>query len=85
MLQQAVGSIDCDGEALDVFDAPSDLPSDIFVNPFACSINPLDWRKLQVRLTPAYLKRYYSFSISRFDHGTENHVSVSAARGCLLL
>ena len=41
-------SSDEDDEAPDVFDAPDGEPTEVFVNPFACSINPLDWREVQV-------------------------------------
>ena len=33
----------------DVFDVPEAEPTEVFVNPFACSINPLDWREVQVQ------------------------------------
>ncbi|KAK9827905.1 hypothetical protein WJX74_008444 [Apatococcus lobatus] len=31
----------------DVFEKPETEPSELFINPFACAINPLDWRELQ--------------------------------------
>ena len=40
------GSID-DLSHEDVFDSPEAEPDQIFINPFACSVNPLDWRQLQ--------------------------------------
>ena len=33
----------------DVFDFPTEEPSELFVNPFACAIDPFMWRELQVR------------------------------------
>ena len=41
----------------DVFDAPEAEPTEGFVNPFACSVNPLDWREVQVRQTLAIAVR----------------------------
>ena len=31
----------------DVFDFPTEEPSELFVNPFACAIDPFMWRELQ--------------------------------------
>ncbi len=33
---------------IDVFEIPEAEPSELFVNPFACGVNPMDWRELQV-------------------------------------
>ena len=33
----------------DVFEEPESEPSELFINPFACGVNPLDWRELQVK------------------------------------
>lgn len=32
----------------DVFDFPDEEPSELFINPFACAIDPFMWRELQV-------------------------------------
>ena len=37
-----------DEDTPDFFDAPEAEPTEVFVNPFACSVNPLDWREVQV-------------------------------------
>ena len=44
-------SFDAEDEAdatPDVFDAPEAEATCVFVNPFACNVSPLDWRRLQV-------------------------------------
>lgn len=33
----------------DVFDAPDGEPTEVFVNPFSCGVDPMRWRDLQVR------------------------------------
>lgn len=38
------------GAFKDVFDQPEAEPDCLFVNPFACSVDPLQWQELQVRL-----------------------------------
>ena len=38
------------GAFKDVFDQPEAEPDCLFVNPFACSVNPLQWQELQVSL-----------------------------------
>ena len=37
----------------DVFDCPSGPASELFINPFACNISPLDWELLQQARPPA--------------------------------
>ena len=34
----------------DVFEYPDGEPSELFINPFACLIDPFMWRELQVQL-----------------------------------
>ena len=34
----------------DVFEYPDGEPSELFINPFACPIDPFMWRELQVQL-----------------------------------
>ncbi len=34
----------------DVFDYPEAEPTELFINPFACAIDPFMWNELQVRL-----------------------------------
>jgi hypothetical protein len=34
----------------DVFDAPDGEPTEVFVNPFSCGVNPMRWRELQVHI-----------------------------------
>ena len=34
----------------DVFDYPDAEPSELFINPFSCAIDPFMWRELQVCL-----------------------------------
>ena len=44
------------GAFKDVFDQPEAEPDCLFVNPFACSIDPMQWQELQVsllRLSPS--------------------------------
>ena len=45
--QGFVGGVLDDSAQEDVFDHPEAEPDCLFVNPFATSVNPLDWRKLQ--------------------------------------
>ena len=40
-----------DEEELDIFDFPEAEPNRLFLNPFACNIDPMSWRDLQVILS----------------------------------
>ena len=46
--QGARGSHNEEEVTVDVFDAPEAEPTELFVNPFACNIDPMEWRLLQV-------------------------------------
>ena len=45
---RGIGRDSEDEDLPDVFDAPEAEPTEVFVNPFACRVNPLDWREVQV-------------------------------------
>lgn len=38
---------------IDVFDFPEAEPTCIFIDPFACNIDPMSWKELQVALLPS--------------------------------
>ena len=59
------GSGDDDEDDLpDAFDFPEAEPTEVFVNPFACSINPLDWREVQVQQHSCTFNPSHNFSSS---------------------
>jgi len=45
---QELGGTNRPGMA-DVFDYPDAEPSELFINPFACAVDPFMWRELQVQ------------------------------------
>lgn len=47
LMEGGKGKQGAEGELLDIFDFPEAEPSCMFINPFSCNVNPLDWRTLQ--------------------------------------